>query len=136
MSTKSYRLSTIMGSASLIAMAHSAAQAQPMAVPEQVLIYTYEDGRGVERLSTSSRAKGPILSPRDVEGLTTALDAIHTSFTGDRYGMSGKAVDVEFLLAGPDRHVVIVQARPYTVEWRGDRRWLNDDGRPNMPGAR
>lgn len=106
-------------------------------VPEQVLIYTYEDGRGVERLSLSSRGGGkPILSPADLKSLGDALTAIHVGFTGDSYGMSGRAVDVEFLLAGPSRQVVVVQARPFEVVWTKDRRWLDDDGRPMLPGAR
>jgi hypothetical protein len=32
-------------------------------------------------------------------------------------------VDIEFLLAGEDRHVVILQARPYSVAYDGGRAW-------------
>jgi hypothetical protein len=106
-------------------------------VPEQVLIYHYEDGEGVERLSLSSRAGGKIiLDAKDLAAMKDALSVIHLAFTGDSYGMSGRAVDVEFLIAGPERRVVIVQARPFTVEWAKERRWLDDDGRPMLPGAR
>ena len=106
-------------------------------VPEQVLIYHYEDGEGVERLSGSSRNGGkPILTSQDISGLKGALNDIHLAFTGDSYGMSGHAVDVEFLIAGASRQVVVVQARPFTVEWSKERRWLDDDGRPILPGAR
>lgn len=106
-------------------------------IPEQLMIYTFEDGQGVERLSNSSLNNGkPLLGPEDIKRLSTALEAIHVAFTGDSYGMSGRAADVEFLLAGPARGVVIVQARPYQVEWTKDRRWLNDQGQVIAPGAR
>ena len=99
-------------------------------VPEQILAFTYEDGKGVERLSQSSLVKGPLLSNDDIKRLVIALDAIHVSFTGDTYKMSGNAVDAEFLLAGPSREVVIVQARPYTIVWKGDRKYLDENGAP------
>ena len=99
-------------------------------VPEQILAFTYADGEGIERLSQSSRVKGPLLSNDDVKRLVKALDVIHVAFTGDTYKMSGNAVDVEFLLSGPTREVVIVQARPYTITWKGDRRYLDTEGNP------
>jgi rifampicin phosphotransferase len=106
-------------------------------VPEQVLIYTFEDGQGIERLSMSSRAGGKaILTPDDLARMTAALGAIHEGFTGDRYGMSGAAVDVEFLVAGAKRELVVVQARPFTMVWPTERRWLDDSGRPLVPRAR
>ena len=106
-------------------------------IPEQVLLYHYEDGNGVERMSASSRAGGkPILSADDLARMRVALAAIHEGFTGDTYGMSGRAVDVEFLVAGPKREVVIVQARPYEVAWVKERRWLDDRGEPLAPRPR
>ncbi len=106
-------------------------------IPEQLIVYTYEDGRGIERLSNSSRTSGqPLLQPTDITRLTTALETLHNGFTGDSYGMSGRALDVEFLIAGPGRDVVIVQARPYAVDWSKERRWIDDQGRPINPGAR
>ncbi|MCU0654321.1 MAG: PEP/pyruvate-binding domain-containing protein [Polyangiaceae bacterium] len=106
-------------------------------IPEQLMIYTFEDGQGVERFSNSSRSNGkPLLGPDDIRRLSEALRAIHLSFTGDWQGMSGQAADVEFLLAGPRREVVIVQARPYHVEWTKERRWIDDQGRVIAPGAR
>ncbi|MCC6647061.1 MAG: hypothetical protein IT374_16000 [Polyangiaceae bacterium] len=106
-------------------------------IPEQVMLYHYEDGNGVERMSASSRAGGrPLLSAEDLTRLRAALAAIHEGFTGDTYGMSGKAADVEFLIAGPRREVVIVQARPYQVEWVKERRWLDDSGQPLAPRPR
>jgi hypothetical protein len=106
-------------------------------VPEQLLVYTYEDGKGVERLSFSSRSNNkPLLTPADIIHLTAALKVVHLDFTHDDYGMSGNAVDVEFLLAGASHEVVIVQARPFTVSWPQDRRWLDDTGRPLVPAPR
>jgi hypothetical protein len=106
-------------------------------IPEQLLIYTFEDGQGMERLSNSSLHGGkPLLLPDDVKRLASALEILHVGFTGDSYGMTGRAVDVEFLIAGPARDVVIVQARPYQVEWTKERRWLDDQGRVLAPRAR
>lgn len=106
-------------------------------VPEQVLMYTYEDGEGFERLSLSSRAAGkPLLVGPDLGRLKGALRSIHLAFTGDDYGMSGRAVDVEFLIAGPSREVVVVQARPFTMQWPRDRRWLDDEGKALVPRGR
>ena len=94
-------------------------------VPEQILYYTFEDGRGFERLSKSSRAGGAdLLGAREVEELAGYLKTIHKALTGVDHGMSGHAVDVEFLVtAAQPRRVLIVQARPYLVSWTGDRRW-------------
>lgn len=106
-------------------------------IPEQVLIYDFEGGRGVERLSTSSRAGGkPLLTPGDLGKLTEALTMIHGELTGDPSGMSGEAVDVEFLIAGPSRTLAIVQARPFTMRWTAERRWLDDRGQPLAPTPR
>jgi hypothetical protein len=38
-------------------------------------------------------------------------------------GTGANACDVEFLIAGPERHVVIVQARPYTVVYGRGQTW-------------
>ncbi|WP_224248446.1 PEP/pyruvate-binding domain-containing protein [Hyalangium gracile] len=103
-------------------------------LPEQILYYTFEEGRGFERLSRSSGSPdAPILSDEDVEKLSTALGIIHNAFTQDGLGVSGRAVDVEFLLVREPRRVVIVQARPYTVTWEGDRVWRDETGRPVLP---
>ena len=93
-------------------------------IPEQILYYTFEGARGMERLSKSSRAGGAdLLGAREVEELVSYLERIHLDFTGDSFGVSGQAVDVEFLVAAPSRKVLIVQARPYSLTWSGDRRW-------------
>jgi hypothetical protein len=93
-------------------------------VPEQILYYTFADARGIERLSKSSRMNGAdLLGTREVLELVGYLEKIHAVFTGDMFGMSGDAVDVEFLVEAPTRKVLIVQARPYSLTWSGDRRW-------------
>jgi hypothetical protein len=99
-------------------------------VPEQILYYNFKDGRGWERVSRSSRAGGgDVLTAAEIERLHGYLATIHEGFTGDSPDdfMNGRAVDVEFLIAGTPRRVVIVQARPYTVVWAGDRRYPDLD---------
>jgi hypothetical protein len=100
-------------------------------IPEQVLVYTYETGEGMERLSKSSRANGEIImSDEVVMELKKRLDAVHIAFTNDPAGASGRAVDVEFLVRRTAPRVVLVQARPFTVTWSDDRRWLDADNKP------
>ncbi|MBX3269134.1 MAG: hypothetical protein KF729_02665 [Sandaracinaceae bacterium] len=93
-------------------------------IPEQHLVYTYQ-GIEPELVSRSSRDGGaPILGPQDILRLAEVLRALHDHFVprwGDRVGFVPEgsvahiAADVEFLVAGPDRAVVIVQARPFVV---------------------
>ncbi|MEP7121505.1 MAG: PEP/pyruvate-binding domain-containing protein [Byssovorax sp.] len=93
-------------------------------VPEQILYYTFADARGIERLSKSSKMGGAdLLGKKEIEELVGYLTKIHEVFTGDSFGMSGAAVDVEFLVEAPTHKVLIVQARPYSLKWGGDRRW-------------
>ena len=100
-------------------------------IPEQILYYTYDTGRGFERLSKSSLAKGGIImEDAVVEELQKHLTALHVAFTGDPLGARGKAVDVEFLVRKSAPKIIIVQARPFDVTWVGDRRWLDQDGKP------
>jgi hypothetical protein len=90
-------------------------------VPEQILYYTYVTGRGIERISESSRVRGRTLIPDgEVEKLGTQLQRIHLDFVGHDVG-SKKAVDVEFLIRA-NRQIVVVQARPYTIHWVEERR--------------
>ncbi len=93
-------------------------------IPEQHLIYTYQ-GIEAELVSRSSRNDGaPILRDAEIRRLAEVLDALHQHFTprwGDRVGhvpdgsVAHVAADVEFLIAGADRHVVVLQARPFVV---------------------
>jgi hypothetical protein len=100
-------------------------------IPEQILVYTYETGEGMERLSKSSRSNGEIImSDEVVMELKKRLDAVHIAFTNDPGGASGRAVDVEFLVRRSAPRVVLVQARPFTVTWSDDRRWLDADNKP------
>jgi len=90
-------------------------------VPEQVLYYTYDTGRGIERISESSRSRGVrLVSDAEVQRFAAQLEAIHEEFVDDHVG-TARAVDVEFLVRA-DRSFVVVQARPYTLRWTGDRR--------------
>jgi len=104
-------------------------------IPEQILYYTYEGGRGFERLSRSSRAGGRvILEDPVVEELQRDLAVIHRAFTDDYPdGFSGHAVDVEFLVRRTAPRIVIVQARPFDVTWSADRIWRDEDGDPVAP---
>ncbi len=90
-------------------------------VPEQLLVYTWQREKGVERVSKSSRAGGRALLPDD-EALRFArwLEQIHKEFVGERVG-SARSVDVEFIVRG-NRELVVLQARPYTMRWGDDRR--------------
>lgn len=84
-------------------------------VPEQHLIYTYTDAFESELLTHSSRMAGAtLLSDSDLRALGDALGKLHDHFM-HAWSRRANAVDVEFLFAGSDRHVVILQARPYRV---------------------
>lgn len=89
-------------------------------VPEQVLYYTYGEEREFERLSRSSRTQGaPVLTDDEVVRVSEALRAIHARFNRGTGGNT--PMDVEFLLAGRERRLVFVQARPYPIRWDHDR---------------
>ena len=104
-------------------------------IPEQILYYTYDTGRGLERLSKSSATKdGYLLDDAAVEELAAHLSTLQTAFTNDSFGASGRAVDVEFLVRRSAPKIVIVQARPYTVTWSDERRWRDENGKAvNLP---
>jgi phosphoenolpyruvate synthase/pyruvate phosphate dikinase len=89
------------------------------AVPEQVLSYTYGEEGEYERLSRSSLTAGAaILTDAEVRALTAQLRRVHDHFVHT----AGRAMDVEFILSGPQRRVVMVQARPYTLRYDDTRR--------------
>jgi hypothetical protein len=84
-------------------------------VPEQHLIYTYSGVFESELLAHSSRMAGAtLLTDTDLRALGDALGKLHKHFMS-AWSRRANAVDVEFLFAGGDRHVVILQARPYRV---------------------
>ncbi len=87
-------------------------------IPEQHMIYTFTDQFEFEVLSRSSRTGGkPLLTEADLRALAPVLQKLHDHFL-PRWPGPANAVDVEFLIAGADRHVVILQARPYTVSYK------------------
>jgi hypothetical protein len=103
-------------------------------VPEQHLVYTYTEVVESELVTRSSRTDGLVLGERDLLALTAVFTRLHCHFLGPSWGARGSgctrrwaepanAVDVEFLLAGEDRHVVILQARPYSVVYDDGREW-------------
>lgn len=87
-------------------------------VPEQHLIFSYTGVTESELITRSSRTEGLVLTERDILNLAAAFARLHNHFiTEGRWPGEPNAVDVEFLIAGEDRHVVILQARPYTVTY-------------------
>lgn len=95
-------------------------------IPEQVLFYTYPPPGFIERLSSSSRAAGrALLSDAEVRSLATALTRVHQSFILGGNWLDGRAMDIEFLVT-PAREIVIVQARPYRIQWDQGRRYTED----------
>lgn len=89
-------------------------------IPEQWLVFTYLPAREPELLARSTLSpEVPILRREEVLELTRQLEAIHAVWEPRMAEDGSNAVDVEMLLAGEDRHFVLVQARPYTVVWEG-----------------
>ncbi len=87
-------------------------------IPEQHMIYTFTEQFEFEVLSRSSRTGGqPLLTETDLRALAPVLQKLHDHFLW-RWPGPANAVDVEFLMAGEDSHVVILQARPYTVSYK------------------
>jgi len=87
-------------------------------IPEQHMIYTFTGDFEYEVLSRSSRTNGqPLLTEADLKAMARVLQKLHDHFL-PRWPGPANAVDVEFLIAGADRHVVILQARPYTVSYK------------------
>lgn len=92
-------------------------------IPEQHLIYTYSETVESELLSRSTRSGGRILlRDRELAELADVLRVLHEHFVPAWEGHAN-AVDVEFLIAGPDRHVVVLQARPFDVVYAEGRRF-------------
>ncbi len=92
-------------------------------VPEQHLIYTYTGLFESELLSRSSKLPGAtLLGDGELRALQDVLGRLHGHFM-KRWSRRANAVDVEFLLAGADRHIVVLQARPYRVTYSAGQRF-------------
>ena len=86
-------------------------------IPEQHIIYTYSEDIESELLSRSSRNGGePLLRDPDIRRLTEVLAALDEHFV-PLWQDRANAVDVEFLIAGPNRDVIVLQARPFLVHY-------------------
>ncbi len=84
-------------------------------VPEQVIYYTYGETGEFERIARSSQTRGAaVLTEAELVHLAAVLRAIHGRFVPDAWD-TAHAMDVEFILHGPQRALVVVQARPYTM---------------------
>ncbi len=97
-------------------------------VPEQHLIYVYSEVVESELLSQSTRSPTELLLPEaQILQLASTLRALHCHFR-DRWRQRGlrvdgsDALDVEYLIAGPDHHLVILQARPFEVRYEASQR--------------
>ncbi len=83
-------------------------------IPEQHLIYTYSEVMESELLSRSTRMNGqPLLREADLLALAEVLALLHAHFVPRWGGDPELAVDAEFLVRGPNREIVVLQARPY-----------------------
>jgi phosphoenolpyruvate synthase/pyruvate phosphate dikinase len=88
----------------------------PGEVPEQLLVHTTPE-LSVERIASSSRTGGRrVMREQEALALAQRLVEIQHHFNGEDPD-DPHAMDVEFLLAGATRRLVIVQARPYRMTW-------------------
>jgi hypothetical protein len=86
-------------------------------VPEQVIYYTYGETGEFERIARSSLTHGAaVMTDAELIHLAEALRAIHERFVPDPWDHA-HAMDVEFILHGPRRELVVVQARPYSLRY-------------------
>jgi hypothetical protein len=92
-------------------------------VPEQHLVYVYSEVIESELLSQSSRSPDHLLlEEAQILQLASTLRTLHCHFR-NRWRQRGMqvdgsdALDVEYLVAGEDRHLVILQARPFEVRY-------------------
>jgi hypothetical protein len=98
-------------------------------IAEQSIFYTYPPPGALERLSSSSRTNGAlVMTNAELTMLSQHLASIHGYFFGNVAWQTGQAMDVEFLVAGPQRRIVIVQARPFPVRWNEGRSYARPPG--------
>ncbi|NOY92520.1 MAG: hypothetical protein GXP55_15105 [Deltaproteobacteria bacterium] len=92
-------------------------------IPEQFIVYTWMDPPEPQLISRSSITHGqPILSDSDAVALAQILRRIDDAMA-PLYQGGANAVDVEFLVTSGAHRFVIVQARPYTVEYTEGQRY-------------
>jgi phosphoenolpyruvate synthase/pyruvate phosphate dikinase len=92
-------------------------------IPEQHLIYTYGEAPEPELLTRSSRNGGaPLLREEELLELAEVLQQLHDHFS-PYWANRANAVDVEFLIAGPNRDVIVLQARPFNVVYHEGQTW-------------
>jgi len=97
--------------------------AQGDEIPEQYLVYTWMNPFEAQLISRSSLTHGrPILSEADAVALAQILKRIDDAMA-PHYQGGANAVDVEFLVTSGAHRFVIVQARPYTVEYTQGQRY-------------
>ena len=90
-----------------------------LAVPEQILYYTWYEEPEYEVITRSSLvglqegwpAGNAVFSDEELDELASYLEAIHRHFRIAYGGAQGFAMDIEFKLT-PGRHIAIKQARP------------------------
>lgn len=88
----------------------------PGEIPEQVLVHSWPEP-SVERITSSSRSPGrPVMEHQELLAFSQVLRDVHRHFCDDDPN-EPRAMDVEFLLAGKERRIVVVQARPYRMNW-------------------
>ena len=81
------------------------------------IYYTYGETGEFERIARSSLTRGAaVMTDAELVLLAEALRAIHERFVSDPWDHA-HAMDVEFILHGPRRELVVVQARPYTLRY-------------------
>jgi phosphoenolpyruvate synthase/pyruvate phosphate dikinase len=92
-------------------------------IPEQFIVYTWMNPPEPQLISRSSITHGrPILSDADAVALAVILRRIDDAMAPHYQGRAN-AVDVEFLVTSGAHRFVIVQARPYTVEYTEGQRY-------------
>lgn len=91
-------------------------------IPEQHLVYTYNEQPESELLARSSRLPEgkTLLDSATLSDLTHQLVRLHEHLL-PRWSGDANAADVEFLVM-PDSRIVILQARPYKVIYSEDQR--------------
>jgi hypothetical protein len=88
-------------------------------LPEQWLVFTYLPDREPELIARSTLTNGDAIMRREeVLELTRQLEVVHARFM-PHFSDGSNAADVEFLIAGPARRPVLVQARPLRIAWQG-----------------